>query len=86
MRSQHFGRKLDLQTLAARLAILCLALLVFGLPAWAADDESKDGSEESFLEAMEFRNIGPFRGGRVTAVTGVTGDPQIYGIPIKSPT
>lgn len=78
MRSQHSGRDLDLQTLAANLAILCLVLLGVGQPARAASDESKDDSEESFLEAMEFRNIGPFRGGRVTAVTGVAGDPQTY--------
>src|SRR5438876_6988360 len=29
-------------------------------------------------EGMEFRNIGPFRGGRVTAVTGVRGEPLVY--------
>ncbi len=27
---------------------------------------------------MKFRNIGPFRGGRVTAVTGVPGDSLTY--------
>ncbi|MGB5173666.1 MAG: glycosyl hydrolase, partial [Thermoanaerobaculia bacterium] len=78
MRSQHFGRNLDLRALAARLVLLGLALMTIGLPVRAADDESKDGTEESFLEALEFRNIGPFRGGRVTAVTGLAGDSQTY--------
>ena len=27
--------------------------------------------DEAFLEAMEYRSIGPYRGGRVTAVAGV---------------
>jgi photosystem II stability/assembly factor-like uncharacterized protein len=78
MRSQHYGRDFNLQTLAAILFLLCLAPQVSGHPAQAADNDSKDGPEESFLEAMEFRNIGPFRGGRVTAVAGVPGDPQTY--------
>ena len=32
----------------------------------------------SHLEGLEYRNIGPWRGGRVTAVTGVPGKPQLY--------
>ena len=74
MHSQHVGRDLKLQNLAAIVAILCLILLVVGQPARAANDESKDDSEESFLEAMEFRNIGPFRGGQPgkTSPTGAS--------------
>ena len=30
------------------------------------------------FSGLEFRNIGPFRGGRVTAVTGVRGEPLVY--------
>jgi photosystem II stability/assembly factor-like uncharacterized protein len=30
------------------------------------------------LEGLEFRSIGPFRGGRVDAVTGVRGQPLVY--------
>jgi len=30
------------------------------------------------LEGLEWRNIGPWRGGRVTAVTGVPGKPELY--------
>jgi len=35
-------------------------------------------TETSHLEGLEYRNIGPWRGGRVTAVTGVPGQPQLY--------
>ena len=33
---------------------------------------------EGFLKGMNWRQIGPFRGGRVLAVTGVAGDPNTY--------
>jgi photosystem II stability/assembly factor-like uncharacterized protein len=33
---------------------------------------------ESLLKGMQYRLVGPFRGGRVLAVTGVPGDPQTY--------
>ncbi len=34
--------------------------------------------EQSQLSALQWRNIGPFRGGRVTAVTGVAGQRSVY--------
>ena len=33
---------------------------------------------ESLLKGMQYRLVGPFRGGRVLAVTGIPGDPQTY--------
>ena len=30
------------------------------------------------LEVMEWRMVGPYRGGRVTTVAGVRGNPQLY--------
>jgi photosystem II stability/assembly factor-like uncharacterized protein len=33
---------------------------------------------EEHYSSLEFRNIGPFRGGRATAVTGVPGKPNLY--------
>ncbi|HEX8476013.1 MAG TPA: hypothetical protein VF666_18585 [Pyrinomonadaceae bacterium] len=32
----------------------------------------------SILKTLQYRNIGPFRGGRVTAVAGVAGQPLVY--------
>ena len=34
--------------------------------------------DEALLKGMQYRLIGPFRGGRVLAVAGVAGDPQTY--------
>ena len=34
--------------------------------------------DEKLLSAMQYRLIGPFRGGRVLAVSGIAGDPQTY--------
>ena len=34
--------------------------------------------DTSLFQAMEWRNIGPFRGGRSTAATGVVGNTSTY--------
>ena len=63
---------------------LCVVLLLL-LPGAAtaatkaAPEKAGDRSTVAKLyEGMEFRNIGPFRGGRVTAVAGVRGQPLVY--------
>ena len=43
-----------------------------------ASEKPPDGSVAKLYEGLEFRNIGPFRGGRVDAVTGVRGQPLVY--------
>ena len=58
--------------LTSRLLLCCL--FAFTLPAFAATD---DEPPERF-EGIEFRNIGPWRGGRVTAVAGVPSQPQTF--------
>lgn len=66
----------------ARATVLSVGLLttVFaaGPAAWAIRAEPLPTYDEKLFEAMEFRLIGPYRGGRVTAVTGVVGDLQTY--------
>ena len=74
-------------------ALAALALLFPAAPAGAAarsvtlaeGKKSPKGARETAakslsdrFEGMRFRNIGPFRGGRVTAVTGVRGDRLTY--------
>ncbi|MEE9132643.1 MAG: glycosyl hydrolase, partial [Gemmatimonadota bacterium] len=59
--------------------LLSLALVtpigVFASPAaWAQGD----GYDEVLFDALEWRSIGPFRGGRVTAVAGVPSQPYVY--------
>ena len=52
--------------------LLILGALI-SLPAIAQDETDITG-----LEGLKFRNIGPTRGGRSVAVTGVAQDPLVY--------
>ncbi len=51
-------------------AVLAMLVCVTGWNVAAAD------VNPAFLEGMKWRQIGPFRGGRVIAVSGVPGDPS----------
>ena len=61
-----------------------LAILLFALPTQAQKKKKKNqtqifnGYDESMYDAMQWRNVGPFRGGRSAAVTGVAGKPNLY--------
>lgn len=63
--------------------VLCLGLLC-GVAAGATKEPQAKGgvkaptSLSKTYQGMEFRSIGPFRGGRVTAVAGVRGKPLLY--------
>jgi len=57
--------------------------LILAPPAAEGAKNENTGSATSLFDAelfesLKFRNIGPFRGGRSTAVTGVMGDPLIF--------
>ena len=54
------------------LTATCLLHASLALPAAAANS----GTEA--LDGLDWREIGPYRGGRVTAVTGVPGQPNVY--------
>lgn len=58
---------------ASWLALLVLLFLV--APALAAPEPT---AFERSVQAMEYRLVGPFRGGRSTAVTGVPGDDRTF--------
>ena len=47
-------------------------------PAPAAAAAAKAATLDGRMEGMRFRNIGPFRGGRVTAVAGVRGQRDVH--------
>lgn len=51
-------------------------LLPFGI--FAQNTEDTTDTEDEQLHALQFRNIGPTRGGRATAVAGITSDPATY--------
>ena len=54
-----------------------LGVLIFLLPAPAILCGQEDAHQQ-LTEATQFRSIGPFRGGRSAAVTGVPGKPMLY--------
>ena len=55
------------------LSAVIASLFLAGATASSAT-EGPATVDQAHLEALQFRNIGPYRGGRVTAVTGVPGD------------
>ncbi len=57
----------------ARLAVLVFSLIIFPLTLLA---QQMPGPDQ--FSGMKWRLVGPFRGGRVTAVAGVPGDPTTY--------
>lgn len=50
--------------------LLCLILLLIDLPLFAQDS--------SFFQALEYRSVGPSRGGRATAVAGIRSIPGTF--------
>lgn len=63
-----------------RIQLLCMVLFLSTL-GFAQSSSSETNKETTLSEAyhgLKFRNIGPFRGGRSNAVTGVLGDPLTY--------
>ncbi len=62
-----------MKTLTPFVLLCCLLLTGFSLPAQQADT-----LDESLFKGLEWRNIGPYRGGRSNAVSGVPGQPHTY--------
>jgi photosystem II stability/assembly factor-like uncharacterized protein len=56
--------------------VIRLAVLPLGLGV--VSDLCAQGYDESLFSALEWRMIGPYRGGRVTAVAGVPDQPYVY--------
>ena len=64
-----------------RLLLLSLLLLLFAAPTFSQKNKKKSPSASDAFElpsTVKYRNIGPFRGGRSAAVTGVPGKPNLY--------
>jgi photosystem II stability/assembly factor-like uncharacterized protein len=61
--------------------LLCSPLLLLALTGTfrlVASPESSQPIDRKFFGALAWRSVGPFRGGRVLAVTGVRGQPDIF--------
>ncbi len=60
------------------MSIRSLALIALLVVSPAAPAAATDTVEPSLLGANKWRFVGPYRGGRVTTVTGVPGNDQLY--------
>ncbi|HEV8429380.1 MAG TPA: hypothetical protein VGQ41_15880 [Pyrinomonadaceae bacterium] len=59
--------------------ILCLAVaLAFSVIAIHAQNSAQPPKQPDLLKALQYRSIGPYRGGRSAAVTGVPSQPFVY--------
>ena len=62
--------------------IFKMLLVIMSFSAFAKDvdinKKNKNDLDSILLEVGEWRDIGPFRGGRSTTATGITGNDQIY--------
>jgi photosystem II stability/assembly factor-like uncharacterized protein len=58
---------------------LGIAVLLLGVVVGVAkDSEVEPAVDPALFQSLEWRNIGPFRGGRATTVAGVAGDPLTF--------
>ncbi|MDB4887485.1 MAG: glycosyl hydrolase repeat-containing protein [Gemmatimonadetes bacterium] len=55
-----------------------VAAVLFLLPPTLAAQERPAPYDSTVFRAMQWRNIGPFRGGRAVAAAGVTSQPHVY--------
>ena len=55
-----------------------LVVLLWAVVVGAPGARATDTVDPSLLGAMQWRLVGPYRGGRVTTVTGVAGNRQLY--------
>ncbi|MFZ9504114.1 MAG: WD40/YVTN/BNR-like repeat-containing protein [Cyclobacteriaceae bacterium] len=60
------------------LLMMATSMVVFAQKKQAAVAKPTIGFDEKLYDALEWRSIGPFRGGRSASVTGVPGKPNLY--------
>lgn len=60
------------------LFLICAALTMTAHGVGLAQTDSGEDSAAPRIQALKYRNVGPTRGGRATAVVGVIGDDQTY--------
>ena len=60
---------------AIKTLLLLIAVLFFSIQNQSLTAQEYD---QGLYDALEYRLVGPFRGGRSAAVTGVPGKPNLY--------
>ncbi len=60
------------------LSVMLGCLLTFGLLFQPINSTAQQAAQTNPLKNLQYRLIGPYRGGRVTAVAGVTTQPNVY--------
>ena len=60
------------------ISIALSLLLSLNLMSQSREKAKSDAIDQVYLKSLTWRNIGPFRGGRSAAVTGVPGKPNLY--------
>lgn len=58
--------------------LLCAVILTGLLPGTAITQGKSTAPDDVLLSGLRYRLVGPFRGGRSAAVTGVPGKPQLF--------
>ena len=58
--------------------ILLLAIIGTLAPTASAQSDDEHPVDPALFEGLKYRMVGPYRGGRSTAVTGVAGAPTTY--------
>ena len=59
-------------------ALAALSMIMFLMPQNVIAQEIEPEGEPSLFSAMEWRSIGPYRGGRSVANAGVPSEPRTY--------
>ncbi len=57
---------------------IVLLLIIVGIINFPTTTQSQENPLEKYYDAVEWRHIGPYRGGRSCAVTGVPDKPMLY--------
>jgi hypothetical protein len=61
-----------------RTAVYCAVLFLTGTLGMKSVSLQAQTLDDNALKGLKWRQIGPFRGGRALAVSGVSGDPETY--------
>ena len=64
--------------LCVAFALVLLAIPIQGQSRQAHAPQQPTSKDSDLLKALQWRGIGPYRGGRVTAVTGVATQPSVF--------